>query len=33
MSDARGGKRTVVELAVELDSEGKGLVGWKAVEW
>ena len=28
----RGTKRTVVGLAVELDSEGKGLVGWKAVE-
>ena len=28
----RGGRRTVVGLAVELDSEGKGLVDWKAVE-
>ena len=28
----RGTKRTVVGLAVELDSEGKGLVDWKAVE-
>ena len=27
----RGGRRTVVGLAVELDSEGKGLVDWKAV--
>ena len=28
----RGGRRTVVGLAVELDSEGKGFVGWKAAE-
>ena len=28
----RGTKRTVVGLAVELDSEGRGLVCWKAVE-
>ena len=28
----RGTRRTVVGLAVELDSEGKGLVDWKAVE-
>ncbi len=28
----KAGKRKVVALAVELDSEGKGLVDWKAVE-
>lgn len=28
----KGDKRKVIGLAVELDSEGKGLVDWKVVE-
>lgn len=27
----RSGSRTVVALAIELDSDGKGLIDWKAV--
>ena len=33
MEPFKADKRQVIGLDIELDGEGKGLLGWKRVEW